>query len=216
MTDREILQIYVDLAPFLATVCGTGCEIAIHDTNDPEHSLITICNSLSGREIGNPLTDLALNLVEQETYKETDYVANYTGWSKNREFLSSTYFIKNKGRLIGMLCINKDMHTAQNANQALTALMKQFNLVSAQESEFTENLDIPTVEIINTRITEIITEIGIDPAHMSRKEKILIVHRMKEEGLLMMRGAVAEIAERLYISVPTVYRYLKKDMEDQE
>jgi len=45
---------------------------------------------------------------------------------------------------------------------------------------------------------------------MTRKEKISIVHRLDEVGLLSVKGAIGEIAEQLHVSIPTVYRYLSK------
>ena len=45
---------------------------------------------------------------------------------------------------------------------------------------------------------------------MSLREKVRVVHRMNDEGVMMMKGAVAEIAAQLQVSVPTVYRYLNK------
>ena len=49
MTDQEVLQLYINIAPFLAEVCGPGCEIVIHDTKEPEHSLAAIYNNVSDR-----------------------------------------------------------------------------------------------------------------------------------------------------------------------
>lgn len=216
MTDQDVLQRYVDLVPFLGTVCGEGCEIVVHDTSKPDHSLIAISNGVSGREIGNPITDLAMDLVRRETYMQEDYISNYCGQNKNGEFLCSTYFIKNEGRLIGMLCVNKDVTAVQRINTSLRFLLDQFNLKPAQESEFTENLDNPVADMMHSRIADTIAEYGVDPTHMSIQEKINIVHRLDEDGVLMMKGAKAEIAKQLMVSVPTVYRYLKKNSHDDD
>ena len=45
---------------------------------------------------------------------------------------------------------------------------------------------------------------------MSMQEKIRVVHKLDADGILMMKGAVAEIADQLSVSVPTIYRYLNK------
>ena len=58
MTDQELLKCYTDFVPFLAAVCGPGCEIVIHDVTNPEQSIIAIGNGISGRELGDPMTDL--------------------------------------------------------------------------------------------------------------------------------------------------------------
>ena len=121
MTDKEVLQRYIDLVPFLGAVMGSDCEIIVHDLADLDHSLVAICNSVSGRELGNPITDLARALIQRSAHTDADYLANYMGRTKNVEFLSSTYYIKNEGRLIGLLCVNKDMTAVQEAAESYRA-----------------------------------------------------------------------------------------------
>lgn len=65
--------------------------------------------------------------------------------------------------------------------------------------------------LMRERIQEIIAESGISPARMSMQEKVRIVHRMDDEGILKVKGSVSEIAAQLLVSVPTVYRYLNKN-----
>ena len=89
MTDQELLKCYTDFVPFLAAVCGPGCEIVIHDVTNPEQSIIAIGNGISGRELGDPMTDLARELQEKGTYADTESLLNYKGKTKSGEFLSS-------------------------------------------------------------------------------------------------------------------------------
>ncbi len=214
MTDSEVLQRYIDLAPFLGAVLGKDCEIIVHDVSDLEHSLVAICNGISGRELGNPITDLARQLIVRGAHTDADYLANYLGHSKNGEFLSSTYYIKNEGRLIGLLCINKDLKAIRTLNASVQNLIESLNLVVPSESEFTENLDNPVAAIMCTQISDIIAQSGMSPAQMSLREKVRTVHKMNDSGVMMMKGAVQEIAKQLGVSVPTVYRYLNKRIDD--
>lgn len=216
MTDRERLSIYVDLAPFIANVCGPGTEVVVHDVTDPDHSLIAISNNLSNRAIGDPMTDLALELQQKGTYTDTPYVSSYSGKSKGREFLSSTYFIKNKNRLIGLLCINRDTASIKNMNSALQNLLEQFNLTDTRDQTYSENLDTNVTNILHTRIADIVQRSGVEPARMSIDERIDIVRQLSEEGLFSVKGAAPEIACQLSISVPTLYRYLKQIPKDAE
>ena len=209
MTNQEILGFYSELVPFFAAVCGPGCEVVLHDVTDPEHSLIRIANPLSGRKVGDAMTDLSRDLQRKGIYSEAPFLSNYEGRSKGKNFLSSTYFIKNKGELIGLLCVNKDTSVAADAAATLHALLERYNLNPASESEYKENLDTSIGKMLNHRISEIIQEFGMSPKRMSREEKITVVHHMNEEGLLSVKGAVQEIAAQLEVSVPTVYRYLK-------
>lgn len=211
MTDHEVLQIYISLPPFLAEVCGSGAEIAVHDMTDPEHSLVAIKNAISGRQVGSPLTDLAREVAEKGAYSDTDYLTNYSGQTKNGEFLSSTYFIKNKGRLMGLLCVNKDIESIQQMKYTLDHVMEQFNLIIPHKSVVSETLDNPVENIMHSRIAEAVNQSGVQPARMSMDEKIDVVRQLNESGIMTIKGAVAEVARQLSISVPTVYRYMNKN-----
>ena len=79
MTDQELLKCYTDFVPFLAAVCGPGCEIVIHDVTNPEQSIIAIGNGISGRELGDPMTDLARELQEKGTYLSGGAGGGYAG-----------------------------------------------------------------------------------------------------------------------------------------
>lgn len=214
MTDSEVLQRYIDFVPFLGEVLGPGVEVVVHDVADPEHSLVAICNSVSGREIGNPITDLARDIINRSAHSDADYLANYNGRNKNGDFLSSTYYIKNEGRLIGLLCVNKDMRAARSLSASLQNFLESFNLVRPPEGEFSEDLSNPMASILYNQISEIIAQSGIAPSCMSPQQKAHIVHKMDDAGILMMKGAVQEIANQLGVSVPTVYRYLNKGSSD--
>lgn len=86
-----------------------------------------------------------------------DYIANYNGSSKGADFLSSSFFIKNEGRLIGLMCINKNMSAVKEAACIFRMMTERYNLVMPQQSEYSENLDT----IMHDRIEEIITQVGI-------------------------------------------------------
>lgn len=198
------------MMPFLADVCGPGCEIVLHDVTDPDHSLIAIQHPLSGRKIGDSMTDLALDLQEKGTYTNESHISNYNGKSKGRDFLSSTYFIKNDGNLIGLLCINKDMSLIQEMNHSLHQLLKQFNLEQPVNSSYAEDLDTSVTDILQKRLSEIIQQFSVNPSQMTREEKISVVHQLSEEGLLSVKGMSSTTAQKLGISIPTLYRYLNK------
>lgn len=213
MSDQEVLQKYIDFVPFLGEVLGPGCEIVIHNVADLEHSLVAICNGISGRKVGDPITDLACRLMERKACQEAPYVTNYKGTGKGGDFLCSTYFIKNEGRLIGMLCVNKDMTAVQEISNSLHALLERFNLAAPQEGESIENLDNSVTNMMHNIIANHIAQSGQTPSRMNLEEKVRVVHRLNEDGVLMMKGAVQEIARQLGVSVPTVYRYLNKAAE---
>lgn len=209
MTDRELISIYTSLAPFLSEICGKGCEIVIHDLTNPSKSIVAIENSSTGRKVGDSLTDLARDIMEGTHYKDHDYLSGYSGLTKKKEYLSFTYYIKNKGRLIGLLCVNKDLSATKGLSKELEAVFEQFNIAMPQGDGVQENLEPSVGTMLEDLVSTAILQTHISPYRMSRQEKIDLVHKLNEQGILMMKGAVSEIARQLKISEPTVYRYLK-------
>lgn len=210
MSDNEVLEIYKNLLPFLGKVLGSGCELCIHDVRTPKESIIAIENNATGRKIGSPMTDLAYTTMEKGLYTNSDSVLNYEGSSKGKPFLSSTYFIKNENRLIGLLCVNKDVSASNAAVAAFQNLLNTFNLTLPETSEYTETLEGPVSDLLPNLVADAITQANIPPERMTRTEKIELVRKLNEQGILSMKGAVKEIAAQLNLSEPTVYRYLNK------
>ena len=72
--------------------------------------IIAIANShISGRKLGAPLTNMALSILRDKSYERMDYHLHYYSINVNgKDLRSSTFFIKDNGKLIGLLCINFD------------------------------------------------------------------------------------------------------------
>lgn len=210
MEDREILQKYIELVPFLNKILGEGTEIALHDVTHPNRSLIAIANPLSGRELGSPMTELAKDIVDQSFHTKEDFIANYNGSAKGVNFLSSTYFIKNEDRLIGLLCINRSTSSAVDLFNALHHFLTTNNLSSPEQSDYHENLDTKVEDFVESRIAQTISLSGFTSERLKPKEKIQIVQRLNDLGILKIKGAVEEASKQLGVSIPTIYRYLKK------
>ena len=209
MSDAEILDLYKSFVPFAAQLCGSACEIVLHDISNPEASVIAIENGFnSGRHIGSPLTDLARDIINTEKYKDQDYVANYSGVSQSKDFVSSTFFIKNGERLIGLLCVNRDLSAVLELENAMNHMKSQYN-IQRPRSEIRENLNASVDEILPNLVSRSIEEAGVTPKYMTKDDRIRIVNELNEQGVLKMKGAVKEVARQLLISEPTVYRYLK-------
>lgn len=212
MTDNEILEMYKPMVPFLASVCGPACEILLHDVSkSKEGTVIAIANGYhSGRKIGSPMTDLATQILQNKLYEKRNFISNYRGVSKDMNFISNTYFIKNGKRLIGLLCVNRNTVAIHELDLALKHMKQQFNL-SDVRTDIRENLSNPVEAMLSSLVTQAIEKTGVSPQRMSRQEKVSIVHQLNEQGVLTMKGAISEIAQQLCISEPTVYRYLNRD-----
>ena len=211
MTDQELLDCYARFLPFLSKVMGEGVEIALHDARCMQQSLIAIENSLSGRKVGDPITDLVLNFYERFNKTDKPFILDYIGRDHNNIFLDSTYFIRNDaGEIIGFLCINKDMKAQKKLEQALNSLLTAFNLKQPELSLYEESLKSQVDRLLVERVDQAVQKYQKGKEQLDTSDKVAILKELKEAGLLDMKNAVNEVAELLHVSPPTVYRYLKQ------
>ena len=216
MTNQEIFDLFIPLVDFLGEIMGENTEILLHDLSQPDTSVIAISHGFhSGRTIGSPVTDLAMDIQNSQSYKTENYLTHYRAISKGKQYLSSTYYIKNGDELIGMLCLNADIQPAQNFAEAMKKFMKATNLGAfVDETPDTrtirESLDSPIASLAESIISKTILESGIAPDRMTREEKMQIVWTLTEQDIPRMKGAVSEIAKQLQLSESTVYRYISQ------
>jgi len=209
MKTDEILQLYKDLIPFLSQVLGTDTEIALHDLRNMDRSLIAIENNLTNREVGARMTDYGRELATSTKYKDLDLIPEYRSQYKNLHFISYEYIIKNGEERIGMLCINKNSNTPRDLQLAVNKLLKTFKLELNDNAPVAEKYDTDIMDILRSRLDMLIADTGMAVNRLSKEEKTKIVKQLSDEGLLRMQGAMPEVAEKLQVSLPTLYRYLK-------
>jgi len=93
------LKKYIPLVKTIAEMFGNKCEVSIHDFSHPKHSIVAIENGhITGRKIGDPITDLALSVWKKDGYenKSADRIVNYKTKTKDGKILkSSKVFIRN-------------------------------------------------------------------------------------------------------------------------
>lgn len=214
MTNEELLQLFVPLVDFLGAVLGRNAEILLHDVSTPEQSVIAICNGFhSGRQVGSSMTNLALQIQEDKHYKGRDYIANYRAVTQDKIYQASTYYIKNNGELIGMLCINIDTSASRELLQSIKQFLENANFMPADsdvQPEIEEKLDLPIVSFADSVIEKTIADSGVPPRRMTSDEKKEIVKKLHEQGIPRMKGAVSAIAKQLNLSESTVYRYISQ------
>ena len=211
MRNNPLLDPYKPLVPFLASLCGDGCEVLLHDVSQPKHSVIAIANGFhTGRKVGSPFTDLAVKIMQEKQYEKGDYLSNYNGRSKGKNFISSSFFIKNNGKLIGLLCINRNMDTIDDLDNIIAAMKKHYNLEEIGTG-LEESLDTPIADLLPKMVSDEIKASGIQPQRMTTAERGTVIDNLMRAGVHNMKGAVIEIAKQLHISEPTVYRYIKKN-----
>ena len=207
---NKYLEHYIPLIDFLSKFMGDNTEVVLHDLTDWNNSVVAIKNGhISGREVGSPVTDMVLQILNEAQYKNAPYILNYQSRSQNGHVLkSATYFIKDKHyNIVGMLCLNTDCQELVEAKNLLGKMISIMNIPD-ETAEVTETLHVNVTDLIENNIGKVYPDVSVRPHELSQKEKMDIVSRLNDLGTFLMKGSVGYVAERLEISIPTLYRYL--------
>lgn len=217
---NALLRQYVKVTEFLGAALGPDYEVALHDLTDKNRSIIAIANGyISGREIGAPLTNMALSVLKDESYEWQDYRLHYSGLSAAGNVLrSSTMFIKENGKLIGMLCVNFDDSRYQAfAQQVLTLCHpNQFFQALSQPEEAHEDAPRPetfrnsTEAVTQDAIAHELERLGVPVERLTSDERLQIIAALEAGGIFLLKGAVKDVAAGLGCSQASVYRYLSQ------
>ena len=220
---NALLQQYVKLTEFLGMALGPDYEVALHDLTDKNRSIIAIANNhVSGREIGAPLTNVALSILMDKSYETQDYRLHYSGVSAGGKALrSSTMFIKQNGRLIGMLCINFDDSRYQAVSDQILSLChpdlfaKRLAHPAAEDGaqqkahqSRTETFRNSTDAVALDAISHELERLGVSADRLTSDERLEIIAGLEESGIFLLKGSVKDVAAGLHCSQASVYRYL--------
>ena len=211
MTPDEILESYMPLVDFIATVNGKGCEVVLHDLRKLENSIIAIKNNhITGRTLNDTITDFALDIIHKKKHKDINYICNYIGKTANgrKNIRASTYFIRDEeDNLIGMLCTNIDVTALSNARKFIDDLIM---VKGGDKSKQKEHFSLSINEHVSSIISKILSRLGSEPLRMTIEEKKNIVKELESKGVFQLKGVVGEVAKSLEVSDQTIYRYLQE------
>lgn len=209
-TDRAILESYKEMVHNLGEYLGDGYEIILHSLENLHHSVIQEVNgSYSGRSIGAPITDLALSMLSRIEQNSSNAAVCYRNRSKTGVPLRSATIpvIGEKGRIIGLICINFYM------DLPLSSFLAKFSApsddVSKNPSEITENFAGSTDELIETVLVETRTAVWNDTSVSSQNKNKEIVEILYRKGIFNIKDSVVKVARLLNISKNTVYLHIR-------
>ena len=216
------LEPYAKLVNFLSAALGDNGEIALHDLTSKDQEIVAISNNpISGREVGAKLSNLSLHYLEEKQYLNHDFVMNYkTVGNDGKLMRAATYFIKEEGREmpVGMLCINVNISDLEYLTSTIKKILgiKEEKDIEFKMDNPVEILSSPLDEMIDMYIKECLEKMGFPSYFLAERlnvdEKIKVVKYLQEKGTFKVKGAIVLVAEKLAVSEPTVYRYLKKNV----
>ena len=206
-TDRIILNSYRSFLDGLANYLGTGFEFVLHSLEDFDNSVIKIINGHhTGRKLGAPITDLALNMLSKIREENLDgYVSYESKNKKGRPLRSTTISVYGeRHRIIGLICINFYKDTPLSETFPFFEILNMANPAMINEN-FADDVD-SLIERAYTEAAHVVMADESIPSTLKNKE---IISRLYNQGIFRMKDAVIKVAKVMDVSKNTVYMHLR-------
>jgi len=192
---------------------GKKCEVVLHDFTIPQRSIVEIENGhVTGRKIGDPITDFALSIWRKNGYgkKKEDKIVNYRTNTKDGKILrSSSVFIRdNQKKIIGCLCINYDLTEYLMFNKIMEEFCTTIDLENEKSKEEAETFAGDVDEVLKDIIRKAIDEVGKPVSMMQKEDKLMVAKIVDEKGGFLIKGAINQLAAEINVSRYTIYNYL--------
>jgi predicted transcriptional regulator YheO len=203
--DAHLLREAEKIATAVGRMFAGLCEVVLHDLTQPEQSIRAIENNLSGRSIGDSVTELGIARIRDPGYPSV--IQNYPNkFPDGRPAKSTSIGIKNsQGRYVAALCLNLDISIFETVTRNLTSLIS----TDIDPEGPAESLRNRTAGGIHDVIDEFAANHHQTPRGLDGAAKRTLVKSLREQGFLERKKAVQVITEHLGISRATVYNYLK-------
>lgn len=198
---REASKIVEGLGKMFAPCC----EVVLHDLRRPENSIIAIECALSGRKIGQPVTEMGLARIQNPSFP--DIVQNYTNtFPDGRQVKSTSIGIRNsQGKFIAAICLNLDLSLFSSVQR----LLEQLTFLDTVAAPVRETLRARSVDDVREAIESFAAQHNLQPRTLTQSLRREIIQLLFTTGLLQLRGAASIAANILGISRASVYNALK-------
>ncbi|WP_313683706.1 PAS domain-containing protein [Pantoea sp.] len=195
------------IAEGLSATFAPFCEVVVHDLTNPEHAILSIHNNLSGRECGEPATELGLARIASPDFP--DVIANYANhFADGRPVKSTSVGIRNaKGEFVAALCLNVDMTLFRGMQSAFD----QFTKISTDN--ILENLEPTGTESIRRHIDQFAAKLATTPRALKTAERKALINDLRDNGFLDIKRSMETIAQHIGVSRASVYLYAKDQAE---
>ena len=214
--DRRVLAAMRPVVSGLAAFWGPSCEVLLHSLEDLAESVVYIENgAVTGRSTGSPVTDLALRILKasniDESVNDNQFHVYFSKTADGRPLRSMTSIIRNRGRAIGMLCINFDLSVQLSDIMDMLSNATGIHGESDSPEHYTMSAEDLVTRSLELAIQKNTAQRGISPQQRNKG----IVGELQQQGIFDIKGAIDMVASELGVSRFTVYNYLR-DLRSEE
>ncbi len=195
------------LAHALGKMFAPCCEVVLNDFTTPEPVIRRIECALSGRQVGEPSTEMGWARIHDPNFP--DVVQNYANrFPDGRPAKSTSIGLRNSaGTCIGSICLNLDVSLFSSVQRVL----EQFTSSNPSETSVQETLRPRSGNEIRQVVEQFAAAHNTQPHTLSARHRNEIIQQLADAGMLEFRSAIPTVAEVLGVSRALVYYVLKKE-----
>ena len=205
---------YKQLLDMLESHLSAHDELVLHDlTHGYEHTIVDIRNGyVTGRQIGDCGSNLGLEVLRGTVENGDRY--NYVTHTKSGRILrSSTMYIRDDGgRVVGSLCVNRDI-TESVQMEAFLRAENKYALpredAAAAEREPGEVFFNNVGELLEYLLQSALAQVGRQAALLDREERRRFLKYLDDKGAFVISKSGDRVCEILGISKYTLYNDLE-------
>lgn len=178
-------------------------EGAIHDLESGK--IVALYNNMSRRKVGDvsAISELGVPTEQFPDVFEPYYKTNWDG----RKLKCVSITLRNeKGRPIGLVCLNFDTSAIGDVSAQLQQLVA---VKSASTLNPVEAFSKSWQKQVDAQINAYLDEKSVAASALTKAQKQELVTRLFDHGIFNFRGAASAVGKRLGVSRATVYNYLK-------
>jgi len=194
------LNQYFPVAEAISLLLHPHAEVVLHDLRT---GLITgIYNNFSKRKVGDE--SLLEEIANHHEFPNVFPVYLKTNWDGRKIKSASATLRDQKGKAIGLLCINLDLTKWEELHQFLGGWLN--SITHSQPSVLFKD---DWREKINSYVSDYLTKAGTTLKLLSKDKKKALVLALHHEGAFKAKNAASYVADVLDLSRATIYNYLK-------
>ena len=181
------------------------CEVVLHDLSRSDASIVAIECPLSGRKVGEPVTEMGLARIRDPAFP--DVVQNYpNSFPDGRPVKSTSIGLRNsEGKFVAALCLNLDVSMFSSMQKVL----EQFTASGQDFAPVRETLRGRSLDDVRHAIEHFAAQRNAQPRGLRLAQRRELIQELETSGLLQLRGAASIAADVLGISRTSIYNALK-------
>lgn len=222
---ERLIAVFSALVEPIGRSLPASSEVVLHDLSLLPNSIIAIHGDVTGRQVGDPATNLLLEKAVSGSFEHQ--VGYETTLPDGRRMKSSTMVIRDvAGNPVAALCINTDLSHWYSVQRIARMMIGEepttpstspvaVSDIAETDTEadgpgagevFAHDVD----ELAAHLIHEAVQKTGVPVDLMQKKHKVAVVRDLKARGMFLLRDAVDMIASSLGVTRFTIYNYLNE------